>query len=187
MAGGGLKAFGVELPILASVQRQGMLAVVGIMLLVLGLRLPASSRSGDGAVGPVVPPVSVAAPEKSAAAPVVAPQAAVSMRPEVPNIVGLPFTAARQFLLQNGWAPINSPSSPMANDDLGFRKKEIFDAGLFEAVSCSGAGMAPCMFRYRNPGGYVLQVVAVGEDIGRADVNDAKVFDCAATPKPEAC
>lgn len=196
MVGGGLKAFGVELPILTSVRRQSLLALAGVSLLLLGLSVNRLGVSGDAprdGKGAAAEPTSARDDAKAAAeapageVPSVPSRVSVAARPEVPNITGLPFAAARQFLMQNSWAPINSASSPMANYDLGSRQQEIFDTGYFEAVGCSGTGMAPCLFRYRNPGGYVLEVVTVGEDLRRAVVNQAVIIDCYADPKPEAC
>lgn len=193
LAGGGLKAFGVELPILASVNRQVLVALTGIALVALGLLLDRGA-AGVGpkiADAPLAPPGAGHAPSTVAAAepaPAAAvPQKVAPARPEVPNITGLPFAAARQFLIQNAWSPINFPSPPMANDNLGLRAKEVSDAGYFETVRCSGSSMAPCLFRYRNPGGYVLEVVAVGEDLTRTVVNDTVILDCTASPRPEGC
>lgn len=189
IVGGGLKAFGVELPLLASVRRQALLLVAGAALVGLGLydarpRAGGSAPVGATAERPTATPLATGPDHRAAAAVAARP---AGDRPEVPNIVGLPFPAGRQFLIQNGWAPINSPSSPMANGDLGLRGPEVMQAGYFEAVACSGSGMAPCLFRYRNPAGYILEVVAVGEDLKQAIVNRAVVLDCAADPKPEGC
>lgn len=192
VAGGGLKGFGVEVPLLASVRRQVMLLLVGAGLVGLGLysaRMPqgeagkAEAASGDAdAAGP--PAGNAAVP--SAVAPAAA--AATGGRPEMPNIVELPFPVARQFLIQNSWSPINSASGPLASADaLGFRAEEVFEAGYREAVACSGTGAAPCTFRYRHPTGAILEVVTVGEDLKQAIVNNARILDCKADPKPEAC
>jgi hypothetical protein len=75
----------------------------------------------------------------------------------------------------------------MANENLGTRVQEIFDTGFGEAVSCSGSSLAPCLFRYRNPGGFVLEVVTHGEDLKAATVSGATILDCTARPKPEPC
>jgi hypothetical protein len=182
IAGGGLKAFGVEVPLLASVRRQALLVLVGAVLIALGLFAPHPPGKAVDA-----PPRSAPASASAAAAPVSNTSAAGPARPEVPNIHGLPLAAARQFLIQNSWAPITSASSPMANDRLGLRQQEVFDSGFFEAVSCSGGGMAPCMFRYRNPQGFVLEVVSVGEDMQQAIVNSATILDCSERPEAEGC
>lgn len=184
IVGGGLKAFGVELPLLASVRRQAVLLVVGGLLVALGLFAPRLPGKDDGAAAQ--PPAATGA-SVVAAAPSPNVPAAAPARPDVPNIHGLPLAAARQFLIQNGWAPITSASSPMANDQLGTRQGEVFDTGYFEAVSCSGASLAPCMFRYRNPQGFVLEVVSVGEDMKQSVVNSATILDCTEQPRPEGC
>lgn len=188
LAGGGLKAFGVEVPALSSVRRQVLLALAGLALVAIALvpsRPPAGEPSATASTTratstpPAMSPTSAPAAEQKAAA-------SGPTRPEVPNIVDLPFPAARQFLLQNGWAPINM-GSPMANENLGTRVQEIFDTGFGEAVSCSGSSLAPCLFRYRNPGGFVLEVVTHGEDLKAATVSGATILDCTARPKPEPC
>jgi hypothetical protein len=184
VAGGGLKAFGVEVPALASVRRQVLLAIAGLALVTVGL-LPKNPLDTEPQVAePPVVTASAASPASPVPESARAPQA--SARPDVPNIVDLPFPAARQFLIQNSWAPIYR-GSPMANQDLGFRVQEIFDTGFGEAVSCSGSSLAPCLFRYRNPGGYVLEVVTNGEQLTSAVVTSATVVDCTVQPKPEAC
>ena len=188
VVGGGLKGFGVEVPLLASVKRQAALVVVGAVLLGLGLYEP-SSPGKDGKGAPPKQAEAAGPPEGNAAVPA-APAAGVAAvaRPDMPNIVELPFPVARQFLIQNSWSPINSASTPMANADaLGLRAEEMWDAGYREAASCSSSGFAPCMFRYRHPSGAILEVVAVGEDIKRAIVNDARILNCSADPKPEGC
>ena len=180
LAGGGLKAFGVEVPALASLKRQALLAVVGIGLILIGL----TSWSGQGEESKTETGGSLAEP----VAPVEAGKELAQARgsPEVPNIYDLPFPAARQFLMQNGWAPIRLVS-PMGNEQLGLRQEEIFESGYLEAVSCSGAQTAPCLFRYRNPQGFVLEVVTVGEELASAVVNSATILDCSKDPKPDGC
>ena len=185
VVGGGLKAFGVELPLLASVRRQMLLLVVGALLVALGLFAPGLPGQGDAGADAASAAEPTSAGTGTAQATDASPPARA--RPEVPNIHGLPLAAARQFLTQNGWAPITSASSPMANDRLGLRQEEVFETGFFEAVSCSGASLAPCMFRYRNPQGFVLEVVSVGEDMRQAIVNSATILDCSERPQPEGC
>lgn len=174
LVGGGLKAFGVELPILASLQRQVVLGLTGLGLIVAGL---------------LVRPAAVAAPEVAAPAPEAAPQVAAAgpVRPSVPNIVGMEMAAARQFLTQNGWSPLMSGISPMANDALGLRAQEVFETGWLETAMCSGASLAPCVLRYRNPEGYGLEVVTVGEELARARVQTVTVLDCPKAPETEGC
>ena len=180
VVGGGLKGFGVEVPLLASIRRQAGLLVVGALLLGLGLY---SARLPQAAPGKAEAEAKPAAEPKPAAA-----EASASDRPQMPNIVDLPFPAARQFLIQNAWSPINSASTPLAAADmLGVRAEEIWDAGYREAVACSGTGSAPCIFRYRHPSGAILEVVAVGEEVKQAIVNDARILDCKADPKPDGC
>ena len=186
LVGGGLKAFGIELPILASVPRQALLAVAGLGMLAAGLlvdRLPASGgREAAGAAAPAGETAATPLPSGTATAPSPVPAAVPAAQPEVPNIVGLPFATARQFLIQNGWSPINSASGPLANADrLGLRGEEMWKAGYREAVSCSGTGMAPCTFRYRDRAGHALEVIAVGE--GEQEVNDVVLVECAKAPE----
>jgi hypothetical protein len=187
LVGGGSKAFGIELPVLASVRRQGLLAIAGVALVSLGLLSGGRAGNGTMAYSDNASETMPGGEQKTQAAP--PPQASppVRQRPDVPNIVGLPYSAARQFLMQNSWAPVNVSSSVMANGDLGLRAQEIGDAGYSDAVSCSSTSFAPCLFRYQSPGGYILEVSTAGEDIVQAKVNGAVVVDCSAVPKPDAC
>ncbi|MGA9583431.1 MAG: hypothetical protein WBR13_15835, partial [Allosphingosinicella sp.] len=53
VAGGGLKAFGVELPLLATIQRQALVMMAGIALIALGLFAGGTGGKGsDGAASP---------------------------------------------------------------------------------------------------------------------------------------
>ncbi len=47
--------------------------------------------------------------------------------------------------------------------------------------------MSPCLLRYHDARGNVLEVVAVGETLEQGVVNSARILDCSATPKPEGC
>jgi len=188
IAGGGLKGFGVEVPLLASLRRQVALLVVGAAL--LGLGLYRSQEAAPAASGlPLANAAGEAANSVAATAPPPAPTpSSAAARPEMPNIVDLPFPTARQFLIQNSWSPINSATTPIAmQDKLGLRAGEMWDAGYREAAACSGSALAPCIFRYRHPTGAILEVVAVGEEIKTAIVNDARILDCKAEPKPDGC
>lgn len=187
LVGGGSKAFGIELPVLASIKRQALLAITGVLLVALGLTGPRIGENGPASSGEGSPTMAGGQPEVSAAGSLPQPSPSARQRPDIPNIVGLPYSAARQFLMQNSWAPVNVSSSIMANGDLGLRAQEIGDAGYHEAVSCSGTSFAPCLFRYQSPGGYILEVSTAGEVITQAKVNGAVVVDCSATPKPDAC
>lgn len=184
VAGGGLKGFGVEVPLLASVRRQVILLIVGAGLVGLGL-YSGSLPQGETATTEVASKQAVP-PESNVASPAAPAAVAAAERPEIPNIVGLQFAAARAFLLQNSWAPVNQ-GSPMANDRLGLRVDEIFDTGYGEAVACSGTSMAFCLFRYKDPRGFVLEIRATGEDLRTAKVDGTRLLDCNVDPKPEEC
>ena len=192
LVGGGLKAFGIELPILASVRRQILLAVAGLGLLASGLlvdhRTSQTPPTGGlaQAGGGTDDRAATATGSPRQETPSASPAAVAAAQPEVPNIVGLPFPAARQFLLQNSWSPINSASGPRASSDrLGLRGQELWNAGYREVVSCSDSGLAPCMFRYRDRRGHILEVIAVGE--GTPAVNDVILVDCNRRSDQAAC
>ncbi len=188
LVGGGSKAFGIELPVLASVKRQALMAIVVVVLVGLGLLSGVPPKDGEAmASGSNQPAPVTGQAEAVSAAPLPQSSPPSRQRPDVPNIVGLPYPAARQFLIQNSWAPVNTSTNPKANSDLGFRAEEMFDAGYAEAVSCSGTGAAPCLFRYQSPGGFILEVTTVGEDIAQAKVNGSTVVDCSAVPRPDGC
>lgn len=192
IVGGGLKAFGIELPLLASVRRQALLMIVGVILIGLGLFSPTirdgSQQAAEARTGPPgqieqAPPKSIEPAAVQTSAP------ARPARPDRPNIAGLPFAAARAFLLQNGWSPI-SATRPMAMSDMwGFRAQQLTDTGFMEATACSGTGAAECSFRYEDAQGYRLNVVTAGgeDDIRTAQVVRATVIDCSDKSNADEC
>lgn len=189
LAGGGLKAFGVELPILASVRRQGMLFATGLVLLGLGLfadRLPGARNAADGAAtgdeAKATP-----RPEPSPA-PAAAETAAAGQAPgtRIPPISGIQFIAARDVLLRSGWSPIGQ-GNPMHNENVWSGNGPMFrELGFNEMVACAPSGAANCLFVYRSDTGQVLHVSTLGEG-ETARVDNAAIVDCRAEPKPEGC
>lgn len=190
VAGGGLKAFGVEVPLLATVQRQALAMIAGIALIALGLfaggfggkgadevagaggskEAPAQAPSGGGKA------VEAAAPQQPAA----------GAAARIPPVTDLPYSSARAVLMRSGWTPI-SMGNPMHNDNVrGGNGPALIEKGYFEVRSCAGAGMAECAFAYRDETGRVLRVVTAGEG-DDPTVTLAFVVDCAADPKPDEC
>jgi hypothetical protein len=184
VVGGGLKAFGVELPLLASVQRQGILLVVGVALIGLGLFRPSAEGAGEQpkAVAAAPAQASPTRPEPDAARP----PAPAAPATRIPPISELQFLAARQVLLRSGWSPVGQ-GNPMHNENIQGGNGPMFrEMGFTEVAACAPTGLAECMFVYRNDSGQVLHVGTVGEGES-ASVNDATIVDCAREPDARGC
>lgn len=97
---------------------------------------------------------------------------------QVPAIGGAPFSEARQLVAESGWRPEAHPPA----DQLFGREHEFHTNGWTEVQSCSGTGLAPCLFAYRQVAGAArLEVTTVGEE---DDPNvDGYRVDC--QPEPE--
>ena len=88
--------------------------------------------------------------------------------------------------MRSGWTPI-SMGNPMHNEAVrGGNGPALIGKGYWETRSCSGSGMAECVFAYRDETGRVLRVVTGGEGEDPT-VTSAFVVDCAAEPKPDEC
>lgn len=199
VAGGGLKAFGVELPLLATVKRQVLVMIVGSGLIALGLASGAGMFRGLAAGGngpaeanssaPVAANASVAVANEAAAQVPASPPDKIAPPegpPAAPEIAKLGFPEARRKIIAEGWSPILQEANPLENPQLGLRGREIDESGFREAVSCSGTGSAPCLLRYRRSG-YVLEVVVLGETLDSGSVDMAEILDCGARRRPEGC
>ena len=204
VAGGGLKAFGVELPLLATVKRQALVMIVGAGLIALGLMSgPLDRAAPDGgtaspdavkaetAQAPAPADKEEATPEPAApkAAPMpqqtVASSGQVAGGARIPAVVDLPISSARIVLMRSGWSPINQ-ANPMQNDDLrSGNGPAMIEKGYAEARACGGSA-AQCSFVYRDEAGRILRVVTAGESDDPI-VIQAFVLDCTAEPKPDEC
>lgn len=196
MAGGGMKAFGVELPILTSVHRQAMFFVTGLVLLGLGLfgdRLTGprpEAKAASEAPGNVT---AAAAPEAKAASATPSPKpspepvrAAEPQGTRIPPISGVQFIPAREILLRSGWSPIGQ-GNPMHNENIRGGNGPMFtELGFNEMVACAPTGLANCMFVYRSETGQVLHVSTLGEG-ERATIDNVRIVDCGEYPKPAGC
>ena len=194
LAGGGMKAFGVELPILASVHRQAMFFVTGLVLLGLGLfgdRLTSprpEAKAANEAPGNLT--AATGPPEaKAATTPTPSPEPVRAAEPQgtrIPPISGVQFIPAREILLRSGWSPIGQ-GNPMHNENIRGGNGPMFtELGFNEMVACAPTGLANCMFVYRSETGQVLHVSTLGEG-ERAMIDNVRIVDCTDDPKPAGC
>ena len=75
--------------------------------------------------------------------------------PTIPR--GTEYGAARQRLIRLGWAPAQLPDADRCASG------DARCAGWPEMVSCSGSGLAACLFAWRR-GDQLIEVSTVGED-----------------------
>lgn len=83
-----------------------------------------------------------------------------SGRALVPNIYGKGILAAREELLQSGWAPRTVDA-----DEVGWLPMDLLDLGATGAESCSGTGAAFCMFFYETNQAE-LRILTAGDNYG---------------------
>lgn len=69
---------------------------------------------------------------------------------------GMPYSEAREILIQQGWQP-NLEGEPADLADAAVRR--LFELGYEEIKSCSGTGEAPCRYEFVNDRGELLVVV----------------------------
>src|SRR5690349_3477749 len=111
VAGGGLKAFGVEVPLLATVKRQLLTVAAGVALIGVGL------VSGSGLLNPAAAPTAAptdtarvedAGPSETApgkATPGVSFESQGSSEtPSAPDMLQMGFPQARRLIIAAGWS-----------------------------------------------------------------------------------
>lgn len=74
----------------------------------------------------------------------------------VPNIYNKPVREARNLLIASGWQPREHFDEPM------YGARDLREAGIIEALSCSGSGLAACELNYDKDDNE-LNVFTVGE------------------------
>ena len=86
-------------------------------------------------------------------------------QPSVPKIYGSSYDDARKMLINEGWMPNKNPMTHGDTADVQSGNGPIFwNRGYWELVSCSGTGLAHCLFEFFEPGKRVLVVVTEGEE-----------------------
>ena len=190
VAGGGLKAFGVELPLLATVKRQLLAVAAGAVLIALGL------LSGSGVLAPTETAGAKPGPTDTAGSATPATDASPSGTavasqapqgpPGAPDMLGMGFPEARRLIVADGWSPIPQEAAPRDNPALGLRGEEVEAGNYREAASCGGTGRGACLLRYRQRN-HVLEVVVVGETLESGVVDMYEVLGCNARQPSEGC
>lgn len=185
VAGGGLKAFGVEVPLLATVKRQLLTVAAGVALIAVGLLSgsgflsPARTDDG-GSTATASTPTQAASPEPPIASD--EPQGP----PKAPDMLSMGFPEARRLIVAAGWSPILQEAAPLDNPALGLRGEEVEATGFREAASCGGTGGGACLMRYRQSN-HVLEVVVTGDTLESGIVDMYEVLGCNGRQPPEGC
>lgn len=97
----------------------------------------------------------------------------------VPKIYGISYDAARKILIKRGWLPATQHMLHGNTVDVQSGNGPIFwKRGYWELESCSGTGMAYCLFKFVDPSGRVLAVVTEGEEdeAGKYHATVGRVF-----------
>ncbi len=190
VAGGGLKAFGVEVPLLATVKRQLLTVAVGIVLIAVGLMsgsgVLVTKPAQTGAASAENNSSAASTPATTAAPEVELTSAAPQGPPKAPDMLSMGFPEARRLIIADGWAPIPQEAAPHDNPALGLRGDEVDATGWREAVSCGGTGGGACLLRYRQRN-HILEVVVVGDTLESGIIDMYEVLGCNGRHPPEGC
>lgn len=91
---------------------------------------------------------------------------------DVPNITGKPYHQARKELLASQWQPLRTIPINEEEDILRFsgNGSKFWEIGYQEVESCSGTGMAPCVFNFSDIYGNNLKVYTLGEEITEDEI-----------------
>jgi hypothetical protein len=108
-----------------------------------------------GACGKKDEPVPVAQPATPPAEAV--PAATADGIPAISN--GVEYPAFRKILIGSGWIPDKQ------TQECGFNCQGKRRDGLIETQDCADAGIAPCIFIFKNKESAVLKVYTVGENL----------------------
>jgi hypothetical protein len=78
------------------------------------------------------------------------------------------YPAYRKKLIGSGWTPVKQTK------ECGFFCQGQRDGGLPETQDCADAGLAPCIFIYKNNDGKILKVHTAGENLAVQRTASAK-------------
>lgn len=77
---------------------------------------------------------------------------------------GMPYSEARQLLLDEGWQAVFNLEQ-VNNSDPSSRVTHFLDLGYTEIIDCAGAGLGLCAFEFQDNEGETLSIsVAQGEE-----------------------
>jgi hypothetical protein len=85
----------------------------------------------------------------------------------VPAIQDLAYHQARKLLVSGGWQPVQARTAEEAktDPDIASGNGPVFWAkGYVELEACSGTGLAPCAFLFKDSKGNRLRVTTGGEE-----------------------
>jgi hypothetical protein len=86
-------------------------------------------------------------------------------QPVIPKIYGQTYGAARKLLIKEGWLPNKHEPHYGQEAEVQSGNGPIFwKRGYWELESCSGTGIAHCLFEFTDPTGRLLEVVTEGEE-----------------------
>ena len=88
-----------------------------------------------------------------------------SGQPAIPKIYGKTYGVARKILIQEGWLPNKHEPYHGQESEVQSGNGPIFwKRGYWELETCSGTGLAHCLFEFTDPTGRLLEVVTEGEE-----------------------
>ena len=102
-------------------------------------------------------PLKMVEPAAPPAEAVLAPTAIADSIPAISN--GVEYPAFRKMLIGSGWIPNKQ------TNECGFNCQGKRRDGLIETQDCADAGIAPCVFVFKNEESEILKVYTVGENL----------------------
>ena len=88
-----------------------------------------------------------------------------SNQPAIPKVYGQTYGVARKLLIKEGWLPNKHEPYYGQEAEVQSGNGPIFwKRGYWELESCSGTGIAHCLFEFTDPTGRLLEVVTEGEE-----------------------
>jgi hypothetical protein len=86
-------------------------------------------------------------------------------KPAIPSINRKTYGVARKILIRNGWVPNKREPSHGQEAAVQSGNGPIFwKRGYWELETCSGTGLAQCLFEFVDASGRRLEVVTAGEE-----------------------
>jgi len=140
--------------------------VIILLLLLTGVGIGlyfAFNKYSQPAEAPTVAQASPEPSQNSNAKP--SPSPTRNDQPAIPKIDGKTYGVARKLLIQEGWLPNKHEPYHGQEPEVQSGNGPIFwKRGYWELETCSGTGLAHCLFQFIDPTGRLLEVVTEGEE-----------------------
>jgi len=83
---------------------------------------------------------------------------------KVPAIAEFTYHKARKALLAAGWQPVQTVRWQEVDETLYGQARDFWEKGYIEVEDCTGTGLSPCIFLFKDTYGNRLRVTTAGEE-----------------------